>query len=118
MNALRVYQLVRIVSGLILAGTAAWHVTRALAGDGSVLRHWLFVAINAALAALLVWRPRWAFYPTIALTVQQLASHGLDLSNSFAGTASLDKVSLAVCLFFPTLATILYLEREERASLG
>jgi hypothetical protein len=107
------YRAARIGSALLLTGTAVWHATAVASGHGSTLRHAIFVAINLTVAVLLVWRPRWAFYPTLALTVQQLYSHGFDLSQSFLGTAPLDKVSLAVCLFFPTLVTLLYMERQE-----
>lgn len=116
MTALRAFRLVRMVSAVLLVATAVRHAVLAVGGDGSVLRHWLFVPINVAAAGLLLWKPRWAFYPILALTVQQLWSHGLDLSASFVGTARLDTVSLAVCLFFPTLVTILYLERQEDPS--
>jgi hypothetical protein len=109
----RIYRAVRIGSAVLLVGAAIHHVSQAIAGNGDVLRHWAFVAINLAVAALLAWRPRWAYYPTLVLCIQQMWSHGLDLSRSFVGTAPLDKTALAVCLFFPTLVTILYLERQE-----
>ena len=105
----------RIASAVVLAAAAVFHITKAIAAQGDVPRHWLFVPINAGLAAVLVWRPRWAFWPALALTIQQMASHGLDLSRSFLGTEPLDWVSLAVCLFFPTLVTVLFMERQERA---
>jgi hypothetical protein len=107
----------RIASAVVLGAAAVRHAILAAtlrAGDGGGLRHGIFVALNVALAALLVWRHKWAFYPALALAIQQVWSHGLDLSQSFLGTAPLDKLSLAVCLFFPTLVTILYLERQER----
>lgn len=110
-----VYRAVRIASAALLVGTAVRHVVLAMRGDGDVMRHWLFVPINVALAALLVYRPRWAFYPALALAIQQTWSHGLDLSRSFLGTQPLDVISLAVCLFFPTLVTILFIERSEDA---
>lgn len=109
----RVYRFIRIVSAAALVVTALRHVMLAVQAEGSVLRHWLFVVVNVALAALLVKKHRWAFWPTIALTVQQLYSHGLSLADSFNGSVPLDWVSLVVCLFFPTLATILFIERQE-----
>lgn len=109
------YRAARIGSAVILAVSAVRHAFLVVKGDGDVLRHALFIVVNLALAGLLVWRPRWSFWPALVLTVQQMASHGLDLSQSFLGTAPLDKLSLAVCLFFPTLVTILYLERQESA---
>ncbi len=113
MSSSNLFRATRIGSAMLLALAAGYHVMQAVAGEGSVARHWLFVPINAGLAALLVWKPRWAFWPALALTVQQMWSHGLDLSRSFLGTAPLDWVSLAVCLFFPTLVTILFIERQE-----
>ena len=109
------FRAARIVSAVLLALAAGYHVMQAVAGEGSVARHWLFVPINAGLAALLVWKPRWAFWPALALTVQQMWSHGLELSRSFLGTEPLDWVSLAVCLFFPALVSILLIERREHA---
>jgi hypothetical protein len=107
------YRAARIGSAVLLTASAARHAVLASKGDGDVIRHVIFVVVNLGLGALLVWRPRWSFWPALALTIQQMASHGLDLSQSFLGTAPLDKLSLAVCLFFPTLVTILYLERQE-----
>jgi hypothetical protein len=111
----RAFFVVRVVCAIAMAVTACFHVVQAIQGNPSVVRHWVFVGINLVLAALLVWKHRWAFVPTLVLTVQQLWSHGQLLSDSFLGTSSLDWVSLAVCLFFPTLATILFIERRDEA---
>jgi hypothetical protein len=115
MSSSSLFRGTRIVSAVVLAAAAVFHIVQAVGGHGSVARHWLFVPINAGLAALLVWKPRWAFWPALALTIQQMWSHGLDLSRSFLGTEPLDWVSLAVCLFFPTLVTVLFIERQEHA---
>jgi hypothetical protein len=109
------FRTARIVSAVLLVVVAVRHGMLAVAGEGSAPRHALFVLVNVALAALLVWKPRWSFWPALALTIQQMWSHGLKLSESFLGTAPLDWVSLAVCLFFPTLVTILFIERRELA---
>lgn len=109
------FRVIRILLAAALVPTACFHVLLAIRGQGDVARHWIFVAINLGLAALLVLKPRWAFYPAIALTLQQLWSHGQSLSDSFVGSAPLDWVSLAVCLYFPTLVTILFIERGEAA---
>ena len=113
MGVWNVYRVSRLVAAVLMVGVAARHVTQALAGDGSVARHWVFVVINLGLAALLVFRHRWAFWPALVLGAQQMWSHGNDLSGSFLGSAPLDLPSLAVCLFFPTLITILFIERRE-----
>ncbi len=115
MSSSSLFRWTRIASAVVLAVAAVFHIVQAAGGHGSVLRHAVFVPINAGLAALLVFKPRWAFWPTLALTIQQMASHGLDLSRSFLGTEPLDWVALAVCLFFPTLATVLFIERQEQA---
>lgn len=107
------FRVIRWIAAAALVPTACFHAWLAIRGDGDVARHWVFVGLNLGLAALLVFKPRWAFYPAIALTVQQLWSHGQSLSDSFLGSGSLDWVSLAVCLYFPTLVTILFIERGE-----
>ncbi len=107
------YRAIRVGAAIVFVGVALRHAVLAVSGDGDVARHWIFVPIDVALAALLVLRPRLAFWPAIALSVQQMASHGLLLSRSFLGTVPLDWVSLAVCLFFPTLVTILFIERQD-----
>ena len=115
MTVLSVYRSIRIASAVLLVAAAVRHVVLAVGAEGSITRHWIFVPINVALAALLVWRPRWAFWPAIALSAQQMWSHGLELSGSFLGTEPLDWASLAVCVFFPTLVTVLFIERRELA---
>ncbi len=108
-----IYRVLRLVSAILLAGTAVRHVVLVAAGQGNTLRHVAFVVINLLLAALLIKKPRWAFPAILVVGAQQMWSHGLDLSRSFLGTAPLDWVSLAVCLFFPTVATILFIERQD-----
>src|SRR4051812_30338978 len=105
------YQWIRRLAASVLTLVAIRHVVLAITGQGDVVRHWVFVGINLGLAALLVLRPRWAFWASIAVGAQQMYSHGLDLSRSFLGSATLDWPSLAVCLFFPTLVTMLFIER-------
>ena len=116
MAPVRIYRVVRFVAAALLVFTAGFHVLRAAGGEGNVARHVVFVVVDLVLAALLLLRPRWAFYPALLLSVQQVYSHGLDLSQSFLGSAPLDKTSLAVCLFFPTLMTLLYMERQEQST--
>lgn len=113
MTAASFYRASRRIAAALMAAIAVRHVVQAIAPGDHALRHVLFVIVNAALAALLVWRHRWAFWPALVLTAQQMWSHGLDLARSFNGTEPLDLPSLAVCLFFPTLDTILFLERGE-----
>lgn len=107
------FQRGRVVAAVMLAGAAARHGMLAAQGRDDVTRHWVFVFVNLGLGTLLVFKPRWAFYPAVLLGAQQMYSHGLDLSQSFLGASPLDKWSLAVCLFFPTLVTFLFIERQE-----
>ena len=79
MSPARIYRLARVVSAVVLAATAVWHVVLVVRHEGDAARH------------------------------------GLDLSRSFTGDGGLDWASLAVCLFFPTLATVLFMERSEEA---
>lgn len=111
----KVFVVSRFIAAALLALTAAYHAVLTVATNTASLRHGTFVVINLALAALLVWRPRWAFFPALLLSAQQMWSHGLSLSGSFVGSAPLDWASLGVCLFFPTLVTVLFLERQELA---
>ncbi len=112
MTPAKLFRTARIISAVLLAATAVRHVVLAVAREGNVARHFVFVGLNIGLAALLVMRPRWAFWAALALGAQQMWSHGLDLSRSFLSTVPLDWSSLAVCLFFPTLVTILFIERQ------
>ena len=105
------FRAIRIATAVVLVGLAVWEAMLGAAGGGTL--HFVGAPAEVAVAALLVARPRWSFWPTLALTLQQMVTYGLRLALSFNGTAPLDKASLAICLFFPTLVTILYLERQE-----
>jgi hypothetical protein len=99
---------------VILVTVAVRHVLLATTGasDGAS-RQWLFAVVNVGLAGVLVVRHRAGFWPALCLGILEVGTHGLDLSKSFLGSAPLDVPSLAVCLFYPTLVTILYLERAD-----
>lgn len=112
-EAARWYQIGRVVSAVILVADAIRHGVLLATTQVGQAKHGLFLVLNIGLAVVLIKRPRWAFWPTILITVEELATHGLSLSASFLGTAPLDKIAIAVCLFWPTLATILYLERTD-----
>jgi hypothetical protein len=108
------YRAARRIAAVLLVAVAVLHVVQAFAPNEPTVRHSVLVGVNTGLAALLVWRQgKWAFWPALVLSGQQMYSHGLDLSRSFTGAAPLDWASLAVCLFFPTIATILFIERGE-----
>lgn len=107
----RTYLAIRVGAALLLAVTAVRHFVLAIEGQGSVPRHWVFVVINVTLAALLVRLPRAALVPTIALSAQQLFSHGGDFVRSLHDAGPTDWISLGVCVFFPGLVASLVLER-------
>lgn len=107
------YRAARFFAAALLCVTAANHARLAVAGEPSVARHWLFVDINLALAVVLVRFPRRALVATSLLMVQQMVSHGTDLVRSMRGPGPMDLASLAVCLFFPALVTVLALERRQ-----
>jgi hypothetical protein len=109
------FRAIRIASAVVIVGLAIREAMFGASGGGPV--HLAVAPFEVVVAAALVWKPlrRPAFWAALALTVQQMATYGLRLAVSFNGTASLDKVSLAICLFFPTLVTVLYLERQEEA---
>lgn len=106
---MRTFRWLRMIAAGILAAAAVNHATLAMRGAGSVPRHEVFVGVNAALAALLLVRPRWALPAAILASLQQVPSHGQDLVRSLGGT--LDWSSLGVVLFFPALVTLLAVER-------
>ena len=108
------YRTARQIAGVLFIAIAVRHAVQAFSPGEPAVRHAVFVLVNAAMATLMLWQHRWAFWPALALTAQQMWSHGLDLSRSFNSDGPLDWPSLAVCLFFPTLDTILFLERQER----
>lgn len=110
MNRGAAFRIVRIVAAFFLGVSALRHVVLAIEGDPSVSRHWLFVALNLGLAALLVRWPRQALYATALLAIQQEYSHGTALLESMRGPGAFDFASLAVCLFFPALIAVLFAE--------
>lgn len=108
-----------IACALLLFISAANHERLAALGEASVQRHQVFVGINAALALLLLARPRWALLPTIALTLQQMNGHGRDLLASIkAPSLPFDWASLGVLLFFPVLIALLVVELRSPRSAG
>lgn len=109
----RVLRTARVFGAVAFAASATRHALLVVEAEGDVARHGLFVGINLAAATLLVFRSRLAFYPMIALAAQQMWSHGHDLVASF--DTSFDVMSLAVCIFFPALLTVLFIERRQRA---
>jgi hypothetical protein len=102
---------------VLLFVVASWtHASKALAGQGDVLRHEIFVAIDLGCAALLALRPRWALYAVALLALQQLPSHGGDFVESLtrhrdAPSEPIDWTSLGVLVFFAAVLVTLVVER-------
>ena len=95
----------------MLTITAVHHALEASRGEGDVLRHELFVGIDALLALLLVARPRWSLVPTAVLAVQQGQSHGSELLRSIRDPLlPFDWASLAALAFFPALLAVIVIE--------
>lgn len=100
-------------------GVALFHlvcIVRPELGEPSpAWRHGLFVGVNLLLAAGFLKRPRWFSWPLVALTLQQLISHGTDLLEAQRRTPPrLDVQSLAVLVTFPLLLLLWTLHRQHR----
>ena len=107
------FRALRAAAAALFGVTAVNHAVLAARGEGNVGRHEVFVTIDVALAALLLFRraPRAALVPVAVLAVQQVESHGSDLVASMRGAGPFDWTSLGVLLFFPALVTLLVVER-------
>lgn len=99
----------------LLVAAAVNHAVLAARGEGDVVRHEVFVGIDAAAAVLVAASPRWAVYPVALLAAQQALSHGGDLVASIQRGGPFDWASLGVLVFFPALVIALVIERRRRA---
>jgi hypothetical protein len=104
-------RLARLVGAALVVVAAANHGRLAALGEGDVTRHGVFVGLDLAFAAILVVVPRWALVPAVAMTVQQVWSHGSDVVESVRGAGSFDWISTLVVVFFPALLVLLVVER-------
>jgi hypothetical protein len=104
-----------IAALLVLA--AAYHASAAafpsLGVSGMRWRHVLFIAIDLAAAALLIFRPRGATIAIAALTVQQLYSHGSYGWLLWRTEGRVDWISLGVMVVLP-IALVLLATRSHR----
>ena len=108
--------LAAFASGLALAAAfhAAAAVVPSLAPSSPTWRHALFVAINLAAAAGLVWRPR-GFVPLFALlSVQQLVSHGAEAWRAHRDEGRVDVASVVVLCAMPVALALLIAETRAR----
>lgn len=110
--------LAAFAAGLVLAAAfhAAAAVAPSLAPSSPTWRHALFVAINLAAAAGLLWRPR-GFVPLFALLcLQQLASHGAEAWRARRDEARVDVTSIVVVCAMPVALALLVAETRARDS--
>jgi len=82
-------------------------------------RHAVFVGINLLFGVAFVRRARWLPWPFLALTAQQLWSHGGDLLRARAADPPhWDVQSLAVLATLPVLWAVILLARGEATAAG
>jgi hypothetical protein len=104
----------RRVFGVLAAGFVAASLFHAVAigwpqvaEPSPAWRHGLFVGINLAVAAGLMFRPRWFVFVFLLLTGQQLLSHGVQGWRVWQHEGRLDWASVVVVLALPPLAALL-----------
>ena len=86
-----------------------------LAGTDPTWRHALFLGINAALAVLIVLRPRWLPVLLAVLAAQQLWSHGRALVDAWKLEHRVDWASVVVVVGIPfALAIVVHDARAAR----
>lgn len=67
------------ICATLFATMATYHFFTLLDAEmphAAVLRHLVFVVVDAAFAALVWWWPRWLLVPISILTVEQFRAHG------------------------------------------
>jgi hypothetical protein len=104
---------------VLFMGAAAYHVFGLVRPDLVVpsppWRHALFVAINAGLATALVARVRGLVFIILALTLQQIYSHGTYAYEVWLAERRLDWASVVVLLGLPALLLAVLAEDRSRA---
>jgi hypothetical protein len=79
-----------------------------------ISRHLAFIAIDGALAGLLLRRPRWLVWAYAPLVVQTLNSHGLGAWRIWVDEHRVDWISVAVSIATPTILWFLVMESRGR----
>jgi hypothetical protein len=77
-------------------------------------RHALFVAINAAVAAGVLWRPRGFVVAFACLTAQQLYSHGAYAAHVWQEDGRVDWASVLVLAAMPAILALLIADARAR----
>jgi hypothetical protein len=101
-----------VIFAIAFAGAAAFHavaMVTAVEPSSARWRHALFVAIDVALAALVIRRPPWFPWVFALLLVQQAWSHGTSLvAHAQAGTV--DVLSLVTLIALPVVLVLLVVD--------
>jgi len=79
-------------------------------------RHVLFIAINGAVAWLLIRRPRWFVWPFALLTIHVVAGHGYWAWHVWTFERRVDWISFAVVIATPAILALLFIDRQDRNS--
>jgi hypothetical protein len=118
-RALQVARFTQRVAAVLFMSAAAYHAFGLVRPDLVVpsppWRHALFIAINAGLAAALVKRVRGLLLIILALTLQQLYSHGTYAWQVWATERRLDWASVVVLLGLPALLLAVAADDRSRA---
>jgi hypothetical protein len=106
-----------LLFALGFAGAAAFHAVAVVARIDATprWRHGLFVAIDLALAGLMIRRPRWFVWVFALLLVQQAWSHGTSLV-AHARAGGVDVASVVTLVALPVVLILLIVDA--RATLG
>jgi len=83
-----------------------------------ISRHLVFIAIDGALAELLLRRPWWLVWAYAPLVVQTLNSHGLGAWRIWVNERRVDWISVAVSIATPIILWFLLMESRERRREG
>lgn len=114
MNRPRGWQAPFAAIALAFLAVAALHLVRLIAppaGDPSTpARHAVFMAINLAVGAGLLLRPRWFLVVFGLLTIQQLHSHGGALIERWRQTGAPSGEDLAVVVLVPVILGLLVVD--------
>ena len=118
-RALQVARLTQRVAAASCVVVAAYHVLGVVQPDllapSPRWRHALFAAINLALAAALALRVRGLVFVVLALTMQQISSHGTYAWEVWTSEHRLDWPSVVVFIGLPALVVAVAADDRSRA---
>lgn len=76
-------------------------------------RHGLFIVINITGIWLMLSRPSWLVFPFVAITIQQIYSHGRRIIE-WANNNKIDWISIAVIVLLPTILAMIIHEQKQK----